>query len=496
MDYLDPKKELKEQVTLIIGYVLVAIAITFASVILLYKAYGFNFGKNGSVVQDGLVFFSSQPNPANIYVNGKLSANTTNTRLFLPSGIYNIELSDSGYRNWYRRITVIGGSVEHFDYPLLIPQHLITQSIATYNGAPVFMSQSPSRQYILIDDPGSLTSFDLYNLNNPAKPTVSNLTLPSNILSPSVTGNQSLSVVAWSNDNQHVLLDHQYDGNNEYILLDTSNISQSVNLTTTFNLNSSDQITLNNNTYNNYYIYDSLTQVLSSATLGSSTIKPVLNSVLGYQSYGNNEILYATTVGAKSGKANVKLFTPNGNYNITSLVNSGKFLLNLTSYSGVLYVAVGTTAGSDVYIYGDPIVQLQNTPNQALAPTWVLHVNQPNYLSFSDNAQFILTENNYNYASYDIENSLGYLYSDKNMPLDPPQQHVTWMDGDRTVYVSHGKVIMQDYDNNNQQTLVSAASQYVPAFNTNYHYMYTLSPANKANQYFLQSTPLLTPADL
>lgn len=495
MDYLDPKKALQQRITLLVGYVLVAVAIAFAALILLYQAYGFGFGKNGNVIQNGLVFFSSQPNPANIYINGVLSPDTTNTRLFLPSGIYQIKLTRSGYRNWSRRITVDGGSVEHFDYPLLIPDKLLPSKINSYNGQPIFMTDSPSQQYILIDDPGSLTNFDLYDLSNPAQPTLTSLTLPPNILSPSTTGVQSLQVVDWSDDNQHVLLEHIYDNKTEYILLDTNNISQSINLNTTFNINPT-SISFINKQYNSFYIYDAASQTLSQASLGSTTVTPVLNNVLAYKSYGNNEIMYATTVGAKPNKVLIKIYTPNQTYSLASLpLSSGTYLLNLTTYNGTLYAAAGSTTGSYIYIYQDPITQLESTPGQFLAPSWVLHVNDPNYLSFSRNAQFIMTENNYHYAVYDIQNALGYLYSDPNRSLDPPQQHANWMDGDRLIYVSHGQIIMQDYDNTNQQTLIPGSPYYEPAFSSNYHYMYSLAPGSNG-QYILQSTPLLTPADL
>ncbi len=498
MDYLDPKQELKQRVTLLIGYVLVAVAIAFAALVLLYQAYGFGFGKNGSVIQNGLLFFSSQPNPANIYINGKLAANPTNTRLFEPSGIYQVELTRAGYRNWYRRITVDGGSVEHFDYPLLIPNKLITTKINSYAAAPGMMTESLNQKYILIEEPGSLTNFDLYDLSNPAKPVVTSLVLPSNVLTQSVTGGaQSLTFVAWADDNQHVLLKHLYDNKSEYILLDIADMTQSANLNTTFNVNPPD-LSLDNIKYNNYYFFDPSTGVVSTASLSDpSTVTPVLSHVLAFHSYDTNEILYATDQGAKPGKVLIKLYSPSATYTITSLpVSSGTYLLNMATYNGTLYAAVGSTSGRFVYIYQDPIGQLQSAPGQNLAPSWVLHVNNPNYLSFSDNAQFIMTENNNNYAVYDIQNSLGYLYTDQTKPLDPPQVHATWMDGDRLIYVSGGKIDIQDYDNNNQQTLVSASPDYVPAFSSNYKYMFSLSPAAGSTSYNLNSTPLMIPSDL
>jgi hypothetical protein len=79
-------------------------------------------------------------------------------------------------------------------------------------------------------------------------------------------------------------------------------------------------------------------------------------------------------------------------------------------------------------------------------------------------------------------------------PLDAPQTHASWMDGDRLTYVSAGKMIIFDYDNTNQQTLVNADSHYEPAFAPNYKFVYNLAPAS-GEPFDLNQTPLLAPAD-
>jgi hypothetical protein len=495
MDYLDNKKELRERIILFIGYILIAIAIVTATLLLVYQAYGFGFTKNGSVIQNGLVFFSSQPSPAKIYINNTLNSQNTDARLILPSGIYHIKINRSGYRTWQRTVTIDGGAVEHFDYPFLFPSKLTSQKLATYTNAPGLVTQSPSRRWLLIQKPGSSTDFDLYDLKNPAKPVVSTISVPSTMLGKAVTS-QSYKLVAWSDDNQRVLLEHMYDNNIEYILFDINNPSQTVNLTNTYNL-VGDEITLNNEKYNNYYFFNPTSGDLDSASLGNTTVTTVLKHVLNYKSYGTSTILYATSEGATKGDIIVKLLDNSQTYNIRSFpAGSSNYLVDLTTYGGSLYVAVGSSSYDRVYIYQDPVGQLSTSPD-VLVPTWVLRVNQANYLSFSDNAQFIMTENGDKYAVYDIQNNLGYLYTDKTRPLDAPQTNATWMDGDRLIYVSNSKLIVQDYDNNNMQTLVNASPNYLPAFSSNFKYLFNLVPsASSAGAYDLNETPLQTSADL
>lgn len=495
MDYLDLNKQLREHILLIMGYILIALSITIATLILVYQAYGFGLAKNGTVIQNGLVFFSSQPNPADIYINGVLNSSTTNTRLVLPSGVYNVKLTRTGYRDWQRTIVFDAGSVEHFDYPTLFPNILTTKKIKSYTGAPGVATQSPNRQWLLIEQPGNATNFDLYNLKNPTTPTMTTLTLPDTLLTKA-TSSESWQFDGWADDNQHVLLTHLYDGKTEYILVDIANVSQSVNLNNVLGT-SPTQLSLNNKKYNQYYLYNTASDdSLETATLATGNVlTPYLQGVLAYQSYGNNTMLYVTTDGAPSGKVLLKLLSGSQTITIRSLPSSSSYLLDLTQYNGLLYVAAGATSDGQIYIYQDPIGQFTNQQG-TIVPSQVLSVSQPDYLSFSDNAQFIVAENGTNFAVYDIQNAKAYSYT-THLPLDAPQISASWMDGDRLVYVSGGKLVVFDYDGTNKQTLMSADGSYLPAFSANYHYVFSMANnPTDASKVDLDQTPLLTSADL
>ncbi|HUA13009.1 MAG TPA: PEGA domain-containing protein [Candidatus Sulfotelmatobacter sp.] len=491
MDYLDKGKQVRSTITLFVGYICVAAAIVIATLILVYEAYGFGIGKNNTVIQNGLIFVSSQPNPASIYFNNRISAYSTNARIILPSGAYNMELYRSGYRPWYRTIIVNGGTVEHFDYPFLIPTKLTTKDETNYQSAPGLLAQSPSRQYVLIQKPGSDSSFDLYNLNNPAKPQITTVNIPSNLIAKA-QASESWKFVDWANDNKSVLLEHIFDGKNEYILFNVSNPSQSINLDSEFNINPV-QLTLANKQNNLFYALDSNGQ-LSEYSIGNPTV-PVEEHVLAYTTYGTNSVLYATDNDAPPGKVLVKLYNGSTTYLITSLPVSSIYLLDMTEYSGVPYVAVGSNADNKVLVYQDPVSQISANPGSLPGPVWVMHVPNPNYLSFSDSAQFVLTEGGPNFGVYDFQNQLGYVYSNPTMPIQSPQTSVSWMDGDRTAYVVNNKLVIADYDNKNIQTLVPASPNYLPVFDPSYDYVFTLTQEPNG-QYEFTQTPLLTPADI
>lgn len=493
MDYLDLRKEARHRIILFTGYMCLTVGIVIGTMILVYRAYGFGLGKNGDVIQNGLTYFSSHPHPASIYVDGKPESVRTNTRLSLPEGIYNISLSRPGYHTWQRTIEVVGGGVRHFDYPFLVPQKLSAKKIGDgYSVSPSLLTQSPDRRWLLIGHGDNLGVFDLYDLKNPTK-AAETISLPASVLSKA-NGSESWQLGEWADDNQHILLQHIFDGKNEFILVDRANPDQSLNLNTTLSVTPT-KLSLNNKKYDQYYIYDAASGSLQTASLRSPAVTPLLDHVLAYQTYSNDTVLYVTSAGAASGEVLVKLQTGSRTDTLHSLPAGTTYLVDLTKYSGSLYVALGATSQNKVYIFKDPVGQLSSQPHQALVPAQVLHVVAPNYLSFSTSAQFIVVENGTQFGVYDIEDTLGYSYVAADSP-DAPAVHATWMDGDRLTYVSSGKLVEFDYDNTNSQTLLPADSSYLPAFAPDYKYVYNLVPSTSSSTENLMQTPLLTPSDL
>lgn len=491
MDFLDPKKQFRHNIVLLIGYVLIGVGIIIGTLILVYQAYGFGLGKNGTVIQNGLLFFSSQPHPAAISINGTSQREQTNTRLSLPAGIYKVQLKRDGYRDWQRTIELDGGSVEHFDYPFLFPKKLDTKTVQNYPASPTLATQSPDRRWLITTQPSAPTDFSLHDIKNPDKAPVT-ISLPAAVLSKA-SGSENWVVGDWADDNQHVVLQHVYDGKVEFILLDRANPSQSLNLNETLHANPA-KLTLKDKKYDQYYLYNTAEQSLQTASLKATTPQPVLSRVLAYQSYGDNILLYATDNGAAAGTVLVKLMVGDQTYPIRSLPAGSAYLLDLTQYSGTFYVVAGAAASDKVYIYKDPVGQRKRDVHHAVVPIQVLHVEQPNYVSFSSNAQFIMAQNGTRFGVYDIENKAGYNYT-RAEPIDSPQIHATWMDGNRLAYVSGGRLAVFDYDNTNRQTLSAASSAYPPVFAPNYKFVDLFGPAATAGQVSLVQTFLLVPTD-
>ncbi len=496
MDFLDPQKQKQHVVRLIAGYILIAIIILLTVRLLMYVAQGYTIDK-GKIIQNGLVYVSSHPGGGTIKLNNKVSG-TTNTRMSLPAGSYQMSIDRSGYETWERGITVEGDHVERFDYPFLFPSNLVTGVTKTLTSAPVWTSQSPSRRWLLLEM-SATGKFTLVDLNDSKKIISTNISIPSSVFTPAATdAPQSLKVVEWSNDNRHVLLKRSYDGTYEYVVFDTKDPALSQNISSDLNIAAPIQITLENKKFDQYFVLNPAAHTLGSISLTNKTLRPLLNDVLAFKNYGSNIILYASSQKTSTGQTPVFLFQGNHNYFIRNVTQSNSYLLDLTTFSGSWYIVVGSPNDNRVYVYKNPATVLSQVSNNVLVPVSVLKVDHPNFIKFSDSAQFIMAESSVNFAVYDIQYDDNFVYK-MTMPLDKPQIHATWMDGDRLDYISGGKLVVFDYDDANQPTLMAANPNFGAFFNPGYSFVYAVSNSAKTNspqtEFQLTNTALLTPGD-
>jgi hypothetical protein len=487
MDYLDPQKQRRHGILLITGYICIAVAIVIATIVLVYQAYGFGIDKNGAVIQNGIVFISSQPSPAKIYIDGKLANSNTNARLSLPANLYDIRLARDGYQDWQRKIEVDGGSVSHFDYPLLLPKIVKTTTVTPLTALPSFSTQSPDRRWILLSTATDNASFQVADLKNPTKQLLT-ISLPANLVTKATTS-ERWQLGEWADDNQHVLLKRLVDDKTEYILLDRQNPELSLNLNQTLPT-ASTNLSLRDKKYDQYYVFNEAEHSLQTASLRTPTLAPYLTNVLAYKSYGNNQVLYFTSTEAPTGKALLKLQDGTRTTTLRSFPASAHYLVDLASYDGTPYVVASSADENKVYIYKDPIAQLASRTVKVIVPLQVLRVTAPDYESFSSTAQYVMAEHGGQVAVYDLQNKTGYNYSLK-APLDAVQSHITWMDGNRLTYISGSVLQILDYDQQNQRAFVANNPATQPFFAPDYKNLYTLiSTPNGAN---LTATSLLTP---
>lgn len=149
MDFLDPRRRRAHRRRLMIGYALMAVLVAIGTMVVLYQAYGFDIDrKTGTLIQNGIVYVDSKPKGARIFLNEVEQRNSTDTRMVLPAGTYNVRVELENYRHWERTFNLEGGEIERLVYPLLIPNQFVTTDVNQYNLFPGISTQSPDRRWL------------------------------------------------------------------------------------------------------------------------------------------------------------------------------------------------------------------------------------------------------------------------------------------------------------------------------------------------------------
>ncbi|MGH7157621.1 MAG: PEGA domain-containing protein [Candidatus Saccharimonadales bacterium] len=489
MDFLDPQKQKAHARRLIAGYILIGMVLLLATVILLYQAFGYGIDRHGRVFQNGLVFISSLPDNAEVYVNGERQSSTTNTRLVLPAGQYVFELKREGYRAWKRAITVEGSTLQRFDYPLLFADNPETALVKQY-AAPGLATQSLDKRWLLVQS-DTANSFELFDINAD-NPVPSTLAIPTEVLSNGETN--GWQEVEWSKDNRRLVLKRLFtqDGKqtSEYILVDRENANASVNLSVRLGFTPT-VLQLRDKAHDQYYAFDQPNGLLFTATLERPTPQPYLDKVLAFQSDGADSVLYATSQDASPGKTLVRVRQGDDHYTIRQVeAAAAPYMLDIARYDGDWYVAAGASAEDRVYVYKNPVDALKSDSGDVLVPVHILKAARPTYAVFSPGSRFILAEGGQDFSVFDVKNNNGYSFQlDDQLSSDPG--HATWADEYHLTFVTaDGQIIIVDYDGTNRQVLAAARAGTTPFFTDNYRRLYALTATNS-----LDRTELRAPRD-
>lgn len=473
MDFLDPKNRKAHRIRLFIGYGLMAVALAMATLLIALLTSGYDVDrKTGQVIQNGLVIIDSHPVAANISVDGQQNGRT-NQRLVFPEGIHSVELQQDGYRSWHHKITLEGSSIEQLVYPFLFPDKLQTKTLTNYSSVPKMTSQSPDRRWLVVQDMAKFGQFELYDLNDKQNPHTT-LTLPSDTLSVAA-GEHTFKEVEWSSDNNNVLLEHTWATGVEYVLLNRNNPLESINVSKFFPEFNGFKISLRDKKADQFYLYNATTHGLLSATTSNRTPTPLLAHVLRFKSYKDDTILYITE------SKEVHLFHKNKDYLIRTLPESAAYLLDYAEFNSKVYLVCGSPSDGRTYIYIDPLKPLTRVPAKSPTPSRVLILDHSEFLSFSSIARFISVQSGSKFAVYDAETGRQFRY-DIGVPVTEHQK-ATWMDGHRLVTVSGGKVVVFDFDGQNQQTLSASLPTTRTYFNRDYDALFSFAGATEKPEF-------------
>lgn len=487
MDFLDPRKRRQHRIRLLIGYGLVAIAVVLVVYLLLLQALGYGYDpKTGQVIRNGLIYVSTHPVSADVYANNQYQGQSS-LKMTVPAGKYNFAIKSTGYRDWFATVNLEGGGITRLTYPLLIPQTLTTTDVRQYATAPTFVSGSPDRHWLVVLQPGSLNKYDVYDLRK-TSPTVTTITVPASLFKQ-VAGPQSIKLVEWSTDNKHLLVQHNYNGGKEFIVINREEAANSYNVNSLLG-SAPDDVMLRNKRFDRVYAYIAKTKSLLFINAANRQTTTVLRNVLNFKAYGNNTLLYTSQISKEAGKYSVNIWDGEKSYLLHNYPANTTYKLDMAGYGDDLYVAVAPTSTSKLYVFKNPmtIMKTSRIPNPFIA----LKIKNPQFISFSANGQFVMAQSGPSFAAYDFDTDLWHYFTLKDkIPLT---SKAAWMDGNRLLLNIKDKLNVFDFNGGNQQQLVSSLTGMNGYFDGDYSRFYTVAPSTtEAKKFTVTKTLMVVP---
>ncbi len=497
MDFLDPRKRRAYHIRLIVGYILVAIVIGLATVIIVYGANGYGINtKTGQIVQNGLLFVDSTPGGTEIYLNGVDRNTTSSARLVLPAGNYTLTLKKNGYRDWSRHFVLSEESVARYIYPFLFPVKPQITNLKTYQTNPGIMTITPNQHWLLVENNQASSQtvvFDQYDTTtlDRTSPDVTQLSIPAAVLT-NYSADSKLTEVEWSTDNNNVLLQHTYAGGTEFIVFNRDRPDQSFNVNKFFNLTPT-KVSFFDKKADQLYLYSQPDGSLRLGDVSSQTLEPVLlKNILAYKPYGKDLISYVTATGEPSGMVAARIWNSGKTYKLNEFSAGSYYLVDAAQFQGHFYYAAGSDTSDRINIYKDPMNSLQDPAIGKALPLLALNDPGAQKVGFSNNARFIGVENGQRFAVFDIETISTYQY-----PISQTLSgNMSWMDGHRFIGQADGKVFVMDYDGTNSQLVTPTNWMDGALFNANYQHMLTTVQSPDGSSVILEDVAMRAGVDL
>lgn len=444
------KKRTKTLTLRFTAYAVTLLLTIVTTAFLLFVALGYRFNsRDGDVVRSGLLLVDSKPEAAQIYIGDELKDNAAPGRFILQNGKYDLSLRREGYRDWKKNVVIIPSGVTEVNYPILVPQKLSAVSFGESFTETSFVSQSNSRQYLLMhvsDQP----TMKLVRLDK-EKPEVTTLTLPKAFIrEDGKTG--TFKLIEWALDGKHVLLEQTLPGGTKQLMsFDIGKPANAVNISSLYGVETpTDVHYVGGNTDAIYGIKDGL---LRKQSLKTANIDILLKDIRSYQPYGDDTLIYEAIAPDTTIKIGI-MKNESSRIIKKKLSPDIKHYLKYAQYDRHYYLVVAEENGSNVVLYRDPL----DVPASAkLTPFITLPFENTTELTFSDSSQFVYAQNGNKALSYDLRDLRSYYVQ---LPFTVASGTVMeWLDGFHLKTVAeNGDGYLLDYDGQNLQKIVSVES--------------------------------------
>jgi len=463
----------------VVGTLSVLIIVTAS--ILFMLGYRLDSG-NGHLEQGALLQFDSKPSGADVTVDGKSINGQTATKQTVIAGVHSVKISKNGYEDWTRTLSLDAGTLTWLDYVRLVPKTRTVEAVASYTKL-AGLSFSPDLKWALAIQEPSLAIFQQIDLRSETVK-VSTLTLPATLYAAPATGSAVFSIYKWNSNGRYVIIHHTYgEGQTEWLMVDTQDVTKSVNITRLLSVGFSDiQFAGTSGTSLYGLTTDGLVRKLD---LSAATIsRALVTNVSSFSVFEDDNIVSYVGMNPADTTKKVAGIYKDGESGPTILrtATDSNSALNIAlgRYFSDDYVAI--SEGNAVNILTGTLPSAGSTDTDGLSLYGMLRLSgSVDTLSFSKEGDFVVAQADSEFKSYEIEHqrsSVGAVATSG----DKPATTLKWLDLAHLWNDDNNALIMRDFDGTNAHTIMTVETGFGASLSTNGKFFYGVGKTDSGYQ--------------
>ncbi len=461
-----------------------SVVVIVAILILIILGYSFN-RQDGRLEQGGLLQFASTPSGATVTLDELTLGSRTPSKASVDAKSHHVRMDLSGYRPWQKSIDVQAGTIRWLSYARLIPTDPKVEQVKSY---PVIEGAltSPFRQWVAMQEKLSVPTIILADIRND-EVKYENISLPQDAYTaPAEGATQSFAIDSWAQDERHMLIKHTYNTDQvEWIVVDRTDVTRSVNLTKAFAVAPSKVVFGTNNGRNLYIRTDDIVRKIN---LDDQTLsRPLVSNIEDFWINGGTTVLYTSKVDPNTNTRHVGYIADD--MDEVSIIQSypaatANLKLAFGEYYGKRYIAISHNQTVDVLKGTLP----RGTTKADLEKVTSFDVKDaPLWLTIGRTGRFVAAQTANGYTVYDVE-----LQKTDATTFDRPavaQREMQWIDDYMIWSDRAGTLRFYEFDGANQQDVMPVAEGYTVTLSNNNKYVYSI--AKTSSGYALQRAQLI-----
>lgn len=444
---------------------------------------------NGRLEQGALLQLDSNPNGADVFIDGKILGSKTATKQTVIAGTHTIKMTRTGYQDWNRTLPFAAGTLTWLDYTRFVPIDRLVEVVTTYETL-TDLTISPDSKWALAQPKTDQAAFQLVDLRSEEVKSSAIIIPQENYSEAGREGvTHAFSLSSWDSGSRYVLVKHLYGDQTEWLVVDTQNVSETTNVTQLLGVGFSD---IQFASTNGKVLYGLTNDgAIRKLDLSAGTLsRTFVTHAESFHVFNNTVVSYIGLNPTDPAERVAGVYRDGDEAShVLRTVAVSELPLKITTgrYVSDDYVAIAE--GNVVTVLKGSYPSSSSQDNSSLQPFTTFELSGAvSAVSFSPNGDYVFAQSGESYKSYEIEHAraaAGMISVSEGTAAST----LTWLDTAHLWNDDDGELVMRDFDGSNVYSIMSVESGYDASLSQNGRFFYAVGKSD--NGYHLQRIEMI-----